>query len=151
MEENTFYPIDTDPSREDVQFLEDRINEFNFAATGITDGELLAIFVRGDANEIVAGIYGWTWGGTCEIRYLWVDGSRRGQGLGAQPAGAGRARSCAPGLRANCARHPQLPGSRVLSKTGLPNHRHPPELPARPRRVLFTQGVVSHGSAPLFL
>ena len=31
---------------------------------------------------IVAGIDGWTWGQTCEIRYLWVEERRRGQGLG---------------------------------------------------------------------
>ena len=69
------------PTPEDVQYPEDRIYEFNSAATGITDGEWLAIFVRDD-NRIVAGICGNTWGGCADIRQFWVEESRRKQGLG---------------------------------------------------------------------
>jgi len=72
-----------DPTPDDVQFLEDRIYEFNSTLTGISDGELLGIFVR-DAGRIVAGICGNTWGGTCELRQFWVETSRRGRGLGTQ-------------------------------------------------------------------
>ncbi len=72
-----------DPTPDDVQYLEDRIYEFNAAATKITDGELLAFFVRED-DRIVAGICGNTWGGTCELRQFWVDPSRRHSGLGTQ-------------------------------------------------------------------
>ena len=67
---------------EDVAFLERQIVAFNPERTGIRDGSLLASFVRDDGNAIVAGLYGWTWGGTCEIRYLWVDERLRGQGHG---------------------------------------------------------------------
>ncbi len=74
--------IEDEPSRQEVQFLEDQINEFNFARTGIRDGNLLACFVRDDARGIIAGIYGWTWGGCCEVRYLWVHGELRGRGYG---------------------------------------------------------------------
>jgi GNAT superfamily N-acetyltransferase len=73
-----------DPDPGDVAFLEDRINEFNFAATGIHDGRLLASFHRNATGEIDAGIYGWTWGDCCEIRFLWVDGSERGRGYGSR-------------------------------------------------------------------
>jgi GNAT superfamily N-acetyltransferase len=78
----TIFKIETNPDLKDVQFLEDQITAFNFAATGITDGELLAIFLRDDHNEIMAGLYGFTWGGTCEIRFLWVHEEWRGKGLG---------------------------------------------------------------------
>ena len=74
--------VETDPSPEQVEYLEDRIYEFNAAATRITDGEWLAIFVRDDAGRIVAGICGNTWAGCCEIRQFWVEESLRGQGLG---------------------------------------------------------------------
>ena|SRR5437588_219601 len=70
------------PDRDDVQFLDDRLYDFNVAATGIDDGRLLAIFARDDAGRVVGGLYGWTWGGCCHVRTLWVDESRRGQGLG---------------------------------------------------------------------
>ena len=76
------FDIETDPDPKDVQFLDDRITDFNFAATGIYDGKLLSIFLRNEKNEIMAGIYGWTWGGTCEIRSLWVHVDWRGKGIG---------------------------------------------------------------------
>ncbi len=76
------FAIDTGPEPTDVQFLEDRINEYNFETTGITDGELLSIFLRDQTGKIQAGIYGWTWGGCCEIRTLWVDPDLRKQGIG---------------------------------------------------------------------
>jgi GNAT superfamily N-acetyltransferase len=70
-----------DPRPDDVQFLEDRIYEFNSTATGIANGEWLAFFVR-EPNRIVGGICGNTWGGTCEVRQFWVEQSQRGRGLG---------------------------------------------------------------------
>jgi len=74
--------VNTEPTPDEVQYLEDRLYEFNSAATGITDGEWLAIFVRDDTERLVAGICGHTWGGCLEIRQLWVDEARRKQGLG---------------------------------------------------------------------
>src|SRR5215475_7176954 len=73
--------IPIDPTPDDVQFLEDRIYEFNSRATDITDGEWLAFFVR-ERDRIVAGICGNTWGGTCEVRQFWVEESQRRRGLG---------------------------------------------------------------------
>ena len=73
--------ISSEPTPGEVQYLEDRIYEFNSAATGITDGEWLAIFVK-DEGRIVAGICGSTWGGCLEIRQFWVEDARRKQGLG---------------------------------------------------------------------
>ena len=74
--------ISTEPAPNEVQYLEDRLYEFNSAATGITDGQWLAIFVRDDDHRIVAGICGNTWGGCAEIRQFWVEEARRRQGLG---------------------------------------------------------------------
>src|SRR5262245_9587972 len=76
--------LDREPRPDDVQYLEDRIYEFNSAATGITDGAWLSILVRDEDERIVAGICGNTWGGCLEIRQLWVDEARRRQGLGSR-------------------------------------------------------------------
>ena len=81
MSEIPLIPID--PSPDEIQYLEDRIYEFNSSATGIGDGELLAFFVR-EHDRIVAGICGNTWGGTCELRQVWVEASHRHRGLGTQ-------------------------------------------------------------------
>jgi hypothetical protein len=40
------FVIETDPTPEQIQYLEDRLYEFNSEATGITDGQGLAIFVK---------------------------------------------------------------------------------------------------------
>ena len=76
--------ISSEPTPDEVQYLEDQLYEFNAARTGIKDGEWLAIFVKEDDGGIVAGLCGNTWGGTAEIREFWVEETRRGQGLGAQ-------------------------------------------------------------------
>ena len=75
-------PVDENPSDSDVHFLDDRINEYNVERTGVTDGRVVSFFVRDDGGAIVAGLYGWTWGGCCEIRYLWVRDDYRNRGLG---------------------------------------------------------------------
>jgi GNAT superfamily N-acetyltransferase len=79
MTEVTLTPVD--PTPDDVQYLEDRIYEFNSSVTGIGDGAFLAFFVR-EGERIVAGICGNTWGGTCEVRQFWVEESQRRCGLG---------------------------------------------------------------------
>jgi GNAT superfamily N-acetyltransferase len=74
--------VTAEPTPDQVQYLEDRIYEFNSGATGITDGEWLAIFVKDEKGRIVAGICGSIWGGCLEIRQFWVEEMRRKQGLG---------------------------------------------------------------------
>jgi hypothetical protein len=49
--------------RHDIQFLDDRLYEDNVSRTGIADGRLLAIILRDRDHTMVAGLYGWTWGG----------------------------------------------------------------------------------------
>jgi len=65
-------------------FLGDRIYEFNAAVTGHTDGKLLAGTIRTEQGDVVAGFSGHTWGMYCELTYLWVHESYRGQNLGGQ-------------------------------------------------------------------
>jgi len=73
-----------EPTAQEVQYLEDRLYEFNATATAIADGALLGFFVRDDQDRIVAGICGNTWGGTCELRQFWVEESRRRCGIGSK-------------------------------------------------------------------
>jgi GNAT superfamily N-acetyltransferase len=75
-------PIKCVPSSEELNFLEDRLYEFNSAQTGQEDGRLFAFLIRNDEQEIVAGISGWTWARACEIRDLWVHPSWRRLGYG---------------------------------------------------------------------
>jgi GNAT superfamily N-acetyltransferase len=63
-------------------FLADRIYEFNSRATGLCDGKGIAGAIRDDAQRIIAAVCGHTWGGTCQVTYLWVDEAHRKRGLG---------------------------------------------------------------------
>ena len=75
-------PVDDNPSDCDIHFLGDRRNDNNIERTGITDGKILSYFARDENRAIIAGLYGWTWGECCEVRYLWVRHDYRNRGYG---------------------------------------------------------------------
>ena len=78
----TALEIETEPSASDVEFLYARITDSNLEATGLPAAERISAWVRDDAGEIEAGIYGWSWGGTAEVDLLWVSESQRRSGIG---------------------------------------------------------------------
>jgi hypothetical protein len=102
--------IEEEPRREDVAVLDERLYEFNARATGVDDGRWLAIFVRDDVGTIMAGMHGWTWGGTGFVQAIWVHEKLRGHGLG-PPAGGRRSRSGSARLSPDAPRHARLSGS----------------------------------------
>ncbi len=90
-------PVDEHLPDSDLHFLEDRINEYNVQQTGIRDGRILSYLVREQDGTIIAGLYGWTWGGCCEVRYLWVRWDRRNRGYGKGLMAAAEAEAIARG------------------------------------------------------
>jgi GNAT superfamily N-acetyltransferase len=75
---------DRDPRGEVETKLRGRLYRFNAEATGIDDGDLLVVTVRDAEGAMVAGLFGWTWGGTCFVDLLHVDEEHRGAGLGSR-------------------------------------------------------------------
>jgi GNAT superfamily N-acetyltransferase len=74
----------TENVKEDRDFrneLADLIYAFNVSATGVDDGEPLRFAMR-EGPELLAGLEGWTWGGTGYIDLLWVREDQRGHGRG---------------------------------------------------------------------
>lgn len=69
---------------DEAMLLEERIYEFNVAATGIDDGRYLSIVLKRDDGTIYGGLHGHTWAGICEIKTLWIAEGERGKGLGSQ-------------------------------------------------------------------
>ncbi len=90
--------IEDEPRLEEVAALDDLLYRYNVAVTGWDDGQWLAIFVRDDAGELVAGMHGWTWGRVGFVKTLWVREANRRQGLGARllaaAEGEARRRGC---------------------------------------------------------
>lgn len=89
--------VEDNPNPLDAALLEAQIHRETIDASGHGDEIELAVFVR-DAGVVRAGIYGWTWGGCCELENLWVEPRLRGQGLGtrllATAEAAARTRGC---------------------------------------------------------
>ncbi|MCL4266565.1 MAG: GNAT family N-acetyltransferase [Anaerolineae bacterium] len=74
--------VETNPFPPMLQFLEDQINQYNISETGFDDYQPLAIFVPDSQNQLIAGISGYTWGGCCEIAFLWVHPDYQHRGYG---------------------------------------------------------------------
>ena len=96
---DTHLVLETNPNPRDVRLLDERLYAFNVQTTGITDGKLLASFLRDKDGAVVGGIYGWTWGETCYIRYLFIPEEMRHLGLGRSLMQAVQAEARARGCR----------------------------------------------------
>ena len=112
-------------------FLADRIYEFNAKATGYFDARLLAGCIRSETSDVIAGFNGHTWGGCCELSYVWVHEQYRGRGLGALLVRAAESEALARGcVRLVLASHDfQAPGfyerlgyERKCAIEGRPSH-----------------------------
>ena len=53
--------LQTDPSPEDIQYLEEGIYEFNIQATGTSNANELGLFVRASDGLPLGGAFGWAW------------------------------------------------------------------------------------------
>lgn len=64
--------------------LDDRLDRHNMRQTGINDARSMSIMLRSQDGALYAGLHGFTWGGYCEIRTIWVAESHRRQGIGSK-------------------------------------------------------------------
>jgi len=60
--------VNESPDDADVHLLDDQMNEYNVETTGINDARIVSFFVRDERGDIIAGLYGCTWGGICAVR-----------------------------------------------------------------------------------
>jgi N-acetylglutamate synthase-like GNAT family acetyltransferase len=65
----------------DVAILEEAVHQETMRRASVGEATELAVFLR-DAGKVCAGVYGFTWGGTYEVQYLWVEPALRGRGEG---------------------------------------------------------------------
>ena len=67
---------------EDQLELDRLVDSHNMERSGIHDARLISIMLRSPDGALFAGLHGYTWGGYCEVKSLWVAKERRGKGLG---------------------------------------------------------------------
>ena len=79
--------------------LVDALLAFNRDATGIVEDEELSSFLRDEAGDLIAGVYGWVFGGAAEVALLWVRQDHRARGLGGRLLTAFEAKAAAMGCR----------------------------------------------------
>ena len=97
---NDDYESRTNPHLEEVADLDDSpLPTQRRSVTGCDNGRWLAIFVRDEAGELMAGLHGWTWGRTGFVRTLWVREDLRGRGLGARLLGKAEQEAARRGCR----------------------------------------------------
>lgn len=76
------FPAISNAPAGDIAELETHINQFNVSTTAIVDDRDLTIILRTPDGRIYAGLHGFTWGGYCEVKLLWVAPARRSGGIG---------------------------------------------------------------------
>jgi GNAT superfamily N-acetyltransferase len=91
--------VDDRPDPDDVSLLDARIREHMVHSTRHGDARELAGFVRDEGGAVRGGVYGWTWGGCCELELLWVDPAIRGQGYGSRLLSSAEVEAQARGCR----------------------------------------------------
>ena len=74
--------VETNPSAAVLEQLQEELHQHNIRESGFDDFLPLAIFVPDEQDRLIAGLCGCTWGGCCEVDFLWVHPQYRDRGYG---------------------------------------------------------------------
>jgi ribosomal protein S18 acetylase RimI-like enzyme len=90
--------ITDSPREEDEAFVVAQTREFNRQFTD-KDVRRLCVFARDEGEAIVGGLTGMTYWGYLDVGYLWVETSRRNQGIASRLLAAAEAEAVRRGCR----------------------------------------------------
>jgi len=86
------------PDKELIDFLDQKIAEFNWANWEVNERIPLAIQMKNDKDEVIAGAAARTFGDWLLLNTLWVSDELRGKNIGSkilkEMESAGKARGC---------------------------------------------------------
>jgi ribosomal protein S18 acetylase RimI-like enzyme len=88
-----------DLSPNEIDAIEDRLYDFNSAATGRHDGAGLGFVIRDEAGQVIGAAAGYTWSGISELKQMWVDEAYRRRGYARALLNAFVAEACRRGAR----------------------------------------------------
>jgi len=73
-----------EPDKNVIDFLDNKIAEFNWANWEVSERLPLAVQITNDCGEIIAGAAGRTFGDWLQLSTLWVSAELRGQDVGSK-------------------------------------------------------------------
>ena len=73
-----------EPEQQLIAFLDQQIADFNWANWEVTERKPIAVQVKNEDGEVLAGSAGRTFGNWLQISTLWVSEELRGQNIGSQ-------------------------------------------------------------------
>ena len=76
--------LESQPSPEEVQIVEDGLNEYNHLYVPDDNYQPLTLFLRAMDSSVVGGLLGETYWSWLHVRSLWIHETLRRQGYGAQ-------------------------------------------------------------------
>lgn len=74
--------LSDDVTAKEQSRLEAALDDYNMGKTGLRDARLLSISARSPSGHFLGGLQGYTWGGYCEIRTIFIVAAQRRQGIG---------------------------------------------------------------------
>lgn len=140
-------PVETDLRAEDILRLDDLLYAYNVERTGLNDGKRLAIFLRGDDGEVIGGLLGWTWGGTCYVDLLYLPVARRGRGEGSRLMIAAEAEARVRGCERMVVRAHDFQAPDFYAKLGF-EHAGSVEYPKGHQNITFMKLLNGTSSSP---
>jgi len=69
---------------DEIAIVREGLHQFNFVATGLTQVDTVALFVRDGQGAIQGGLLGYVWGEWLHITELWLAEACRGRGFGSE-------------------------------------------------------------------
>jgi len=69
---------------EEQSSLEAALDDCNMSRTGLHDARLLSVVASDLDGQFLGGLHGYTWGGYCEIKTIFIVAAQRRRGLGRQ-------------------------------------------------------------------
>jgi GNAT superfamily N-acetyltransferase len=127
-------------------YLAERIYEFNSRATGYFDGESFSSVERDESGVIRGGICGYTWGGCAYVSYLWVDESRRGQGLGSALLAAAEEHATKKGCGVMFLATHSFQAPRFYERMGYARQAFVPDHPVGHASMIFSKRLQANGT-----
>ncbi len=86
-------------SPNEIDFIENRLSDYNSQATGRHDGQGLGFVTRDEAGQMIGVAAGYSWSEISELKQMWIDEAYRGRGYTRALLNAFIAGACSRGVR----------------------------------------------------